>query len=646
MRHSSAFLLFAGSFSLLSSPAISQQPLAPAVITISVFPGDDIGAKLAHAMAACNPNPAVPCVLEIDAPLSGAPAGVLPVLCPQCSLRDDRSPSADGKLPDLLPADTTVLDARYYGADPTGAFDSTQALSRAAAASCLSSFEVEPVRLSPGIYRLANLNLSALHCAPYFETPNDDSVQLVYNGDGSSGDYLIKLPAMSFGGFRGIYFDGANPATGALATYGVWLSSSVDNGFWIQRARFANFLSHAIYQSPAAFTNWHMDHLRFDSVGGCGVYITGGNTNDGQPFTLSNFTVDNHYPGGKAAKWLAGKGLGNGTNWGDAVVCVDNGTGILLDLEGARIELNAPQIPIGNNDNGSLVREWNTRPGQALTINVHGVVNLGSPLNSAMVASAHGQVRLIVSGSGGANTSACVKNVATQTYYGDKYCAQDGLFVWGYNGQQEGGLSIGSAGSIPSKIDALASSQLAANFATFHAGDVILHPNSEAAPGRQGALRWVTAPLDGACKMVAQPIASDAIVRAGDPAISFPQGTALSSLQILPGDDIVIEGAGVSGGNLATQVVSASFAANTITVDPVPQASAASAKIEWQTCTLHELPGAQSANSPPSSGTWATGEKVWNTNIAEGQPIFWACAAGGTPCKKWVSGPAYGPAAP
>ena len=146
--------------------------------------------------------------------------------------------------------------------------------------------------------------------------------------------------------------------------------------------------------------------------------------------------------------------------------------------------------------------------------------------------------------------------------------------------------------------------------------------------------------------MVARPITSDAVVIAGNPMIAFSQGTALRRLQILPGDNIVIDGADGRDGSFATQVVSVSYLANTISVSPAPQASLGAAKIEWHTCTLHELPGAQTANGPPSNGTWATGEKVWSTNIASGQPIFWACAEGGTPCKKWVAGPAYGPDVP
>jgi hypothetical protein len=539
-----------------------------------------------------------------------------------------------------------VLDARTYGADPTGTQDSTSALLRAAMESCLASYEVEPVLLPPGIYRVANLDLSQLHCSPYFETPNDESVQIIYNGSGTPGDYLIKLPDMSFGGFRGIHFNGQNPTTGAMATYGVWITGTVDNNFWIQRSRFANLLSHAIYHTGNGFTNWHMDHLRFDAVGGCGVYLSGSNTDDGQPFSMKDFTLDNRYPNGTAARWLAANHIGNGVNWGDAVVCVNNGTNILIDLEDARIENNAPQVVIGNNDNAALVREWNTLAGQALTVNIYDVLTVGSPLEPPLVTTANGQVRLTISGSGAGNTIACVKNVATQTYYGDNYCAQEGLFVWGYNKQQEGGLSFGAAGSVPNRLEPIADSSLPANFARFHAGDLLLRPDMQARPGVDGPVRWVTAPLTGACETAAHPIASDAVVSAGSSSISFGPGTTMQKLQLLPGDNITIDGVGPAGAKFATQVASISYANNTITVNPAPPASANPAHLAWLACTVHELPGAQSAAAPPANGTWATGERVWNTNIAPGQPTFWACAAGGTPCQRWVSGPAYGPQAP
>ncbi|HTW62485.1 MAG TPA: hypothetical protein VMD55_11800 [Terracidiphilus sp.] len=638
---------------LCASLAHAQSTAAP--IHVSSFPGSDIGAKTLNAMATCNPSPNVPCVLVLDSPLASTPAGVLPPLCPQCSIQDqrfvERPAGTAGNPPTLLPSDTSVLDARYFGADPTGTLDSTAALLHAATVSCLPSLEVEPVLLSPGLYRIVNLDLSHLRCAPYFETPNDQSVQLEYNGTGTPGDYLIKLPNMSFDGFRGIAFNGENPTTGAMATYGIWLTGRVDNNFWIQRSRFESFLSHAIYHTGNGFTNWHMDHVRFDGVGGCGVYLTGNNHSDGQPFSLTDFTLDNRRPYDRLGrKWLADNHIGNGVNWGDAVVCVNNGTNLLLDLEDARIEDNAPQVVIGNNDNAALVREWNTRPDQELTVNIYDVMTAdvipaGSTVEPALVSSAEGHVRLTVRGSESLNAIACIKDVATQTYYGDRFCSQDGLFTWGYDRQQAGGISMGAAGTIPNRIESISDSAFPGNFARFHLGDLLLRPDTEARPGIDGPVRWVTAPLTGACETAPHVIAADASVTAGNPSISFGPGTSVAKLGIVPGDNITVGAAG-SADKFPTQVASVSYAGNTITVNPAPQSSLSPAQLGWLVCTVHELPGAQSAAAPPKTGTWATGERVWNTNIAPGQPTFWACAAGGTPCKQWISGPAYGPAAP
>ncbi len=640
---------------LLSAVFAHPQSTAapPAPINVSAFPGADIGAKTASAMASCNPNPAVPCVLVLDAALASTPAGVLPPFCPQCSLRDQRPAGPAGNPPALLlPSDTSVLDARYFGADPTGTFDSTAALLQAAKASCLREDEVKPLLLAPGFYRIVNLDLSQTHCEPYFETPNDQSVQLVYNGIGTPGDYLVKLPDMSFDGFRGIAFMGENPTTGAMATYGVWLTGNVDNNFWIQRSRFESFLGHAIYHTGnKGFTNWHMDHLRFDGVRGCGVYLTGSNEDDGQPFSLKDFTLDNREPPDRLGRqWLTDNHIGNGVNWGDAVVCVNNGTSILLDLEDARIEDNDPQVPIGNNDNGALVREWNTLAGQALIVSIYDVMAAdvippGSTVAPALVSSQDGRVRLTVRGSESINAIACIKVVATQSYYGDPFCSEDGLFTWGSNSQQVGGISMGTAGSIPNQIESIGDSALGGNFARFHQGDLLLRPDTQAHPGVDGPIRWVTAPLTGACETAARVITADANVTAGNPSISFGSGTSVAKLEILPGDNITI-GAADSPDKFPAQVVSVSYASSSITVNPAPPSTLNPAQLAWQVCTVHELPGAQSAAAPPQTGTWATGERVWNTNVAPGQPTFWACARGGTPCTQWISGPAYGPAAP
>jgi hypothetical protein len=58
---------------------------------VKQFPGQDVGAKLTNAMKACNPNPAVSCVLVLDPSLGSWAPGVMPNLCAQCSLVDNRA---------------------------------------------------------------------------------------------------------------------------------------------------------------------------------------------------------------------------------------------------------------------------------------------------------------------------------------------------------------------------------------------------------------------------------------------------------------------------------------------------------------------------------------------------------------------------
>lgn len=54
------------------------------------FKGPDVGSKVAAAMAACNPNAAIPCLLVIDPSLAAWAPGTLPTLCGHCYLKDYR----------------------------------------------------------------------------------------------------------------------------------------------------------------------------------------------------------------------------------------------------------------------------------------------------------------------------------------------------------------------------------------------------------------------------------------------------------------------------------------------------------------------------------------------------------------------------
>jgi len=55
------------------------------------FPGSDVGARVTKAMAACNPDSSIPCLLVIDPSLARHAAGTLPALCSNCFLIDYRN---------------------------------------------------------------------------------------------------------------------------------------------------------------------------------------------------------------------------------------------------------------------------------------------------------------------------------------------------------------------------------------------------------------------------------------------------------------------------------------------------------------------------------------------------------------------------
>jgi hypothetical protein len=480
---------------------------------------------------------------------------------------------------------------------------------------------------------------------------------LIYSGNASftASSTTVSVPSVATSGLiagETVWLYGAGSAGVAGADLSTTISSvnTGANTIVVATAPNASITGTGVIAagSSLGFVNWHMDHVRFDGIGRSPIYITGSSGDENRPFTMRDFTVSTVAPtSGLADTWLTTAGLFNGTNWGGAVVTVNNGLGTTIALTGGRVELSSPQIVTGNVDNGALVNSLNEVSGGP-TVVLNDVMGYASPLDEAIVASASGKAQLVIGQGSAFVANGAVKNVASQVFYGDKYAAQSTAYNWG--NAQMAAIAIGARGQVPQQIDSVIDPNGNASYRRFSANDIVGHPASEAisgtwSAGKAGALRFVSATGDingtitksGRCQGAAANLTTNATIN-GTTTVSIP---SISTLWIQPGDNITIVNGMGGSTNLDTQVSSVSYTANTMVVANAPSASASGITIQNQACTFHEFAGAQTGTAAPTTGWWFVNEKVWNTNTASGQPIYWVNTASGNP-GTWTAGPTYG----
>ena len=481
---------------------------------------------------------------------------------------------------------------------------------------------------------------------------------LIYSGNASftASSTTVSVPSCSSAGLSNgqtVWLYGVGSAGVAGADLSTTISSTANcagaNTIVVANAPNATITGTGIVEagSSLGFVNWHMDHIRFDGIGRSPVYITGSSGDENRPFTMRDFTVSTVAPtGGLADTWLTAAGLFDGTHWGGAVVTVNNGIGRPA-LTGARVELSSPQIINGNVDNGALVNSLSEVSGGP-TVVLSDVMGYSSPLDEAMVASSNGKAQLVIGQGSAFVANGAVKNVATQAFYGDKYAAQSTAYNWG--NAQTSAIAIGARGQVPQQIDSVIDPNGNSSYRRFSANDIMGHPASEAisgvwSAGKAGALRFVSATGDingtitksGRCQGAAANLTTNATIN-GTTTVSIP---SISTLWIQPGDNITIVNGMGGTTSLDTQVSSVNYTANTMVVANAPSASASGVTIQNQACTFHEFAGAQTGTAAPSTGWWFVNEKVWNTNTASGQPIYWVNTVSGNP-GTWTAGPTYG----
>ena len=118
------------------------------------FPGQNVGAKVAAAEAACNPSTVIPCLIVIDPSLAAYAPGVLPPPCTQCSVLDLQTgyPKSGGVNLNVVTDCGAIADGVT---DQSAAFNSCQAKANAAGGGAIY------LPYSPNAYVVGSSNPSA-----------------------------------------------------------------------------------------------------------------------------------------------------------------------------------------------------------------------------------------------------------------------------------------------------------------------------------------------------------------------------------------------------------------------------------------------------------------------------------------------------
>ena len=169
-------------------------------------------------------------------------------------------------------------------------------------------------------------------------------------------------------------------------------------------------------------------------------------------------------------------------------------------------------------------------------------------------------------------------------------------------------------------------------------GDILWHEPADISPGQRGFAQMVMSPI-GWSQGNGATLTTNAVVTAGSPTVTWTTMTPP-----LVNDNLILVGAGVGGVNLNVIVTAVDWNGLNMTVSPTPSTSVNPATISFQTPIVQEIGmDATRMSAAPTSGTWYTGNIVWNSAPVANGILLWICTASGTP-GTWT--PVYGPSSP
>ena len=310
---------------------------------VKQFPGLTVGAKLSAAMAACNPNTAVPCILVLDPSLAAFPAGSFSPLCSQCSIQDYRAGSLSSAIVDAtaLPGNGTI--SAVLANNPTG-----NVRIRLACGSYYDNLRFAAV--SNVVIQGAGTNCTNLY-------PLSSAPGYMVSIDNTNGAMqYISLRDLTMTNQSGFTLTDGILITGSQNNINDWhyFQNLIINGFrnnlnitgrtiWttFDNVHFASALNNGVNAATSAVVN----HIAFrdgqvNNSANYGVYWANSNSQVSQSIDFDHFNVEANGQSGTLANcaglYMNGVGAGSVTNSYFEANCttVPDGTGADVRLDG------------------------------------------------------------------------------------------------------------------------------------------------------------------------------------------------------------------------------------------------------------------------------------------------------------------------
>lgn len=288
--------------------------------------------------------------------------------------------------------EATFVNVRWFGIHDDPTIDDSSAIQAAINFAASVNANSRIVHFPRGSYFAEEINwpvIVGLHGEGIGQS------RIIYSGTGGSNTALIKATGEGYAHetLEGLSFIGTNlldlslpqppPLVHNLLVFESSIKpAAIDNNVIFRNLQFALCEDDAL-QARDGWTNFHLDTVRFDAVGGYGVRLTTDVVQDIAPFSIRNFTLDNNISTIFQSDPLA--------PWGKGLLRVDNGGHLAapgsFKLDSARLEFNRPLLPVENGVVAAIYMQHALGVGEEYTLEHNSIhitkfINGGSYIHS------------------------------------------------------------------------------------------------------------------------------------------------------------------------------------------------------------------------------------------------------------------------